>query len=297
MGKPFMLKGMVLDKLDHLQKVPIWKLVLVTVISALSAYSILRSLPRTWTDKEFQVSLVMAFYVCLAFGIGFVLKRSKIPMLALFGKPKEMFSLAYLVFVVLSLFLFTFGSFYLVHYALSFLAPDYVAEVISESAYVRKADSQHSLVFNILLFLVLVLIAPVFEEIVFRGIVLYRWKKSIGLGKAIVFSSLAFSILHFDLLGNFLFSIVMVVFVIRTQSLLVPVFCHAMNNLIGVSIEPFLEIIGKGDFRWTLEIFRQYVWTGMVCLVLAVPFILQFFRTNGKFLFGSGSNQRGIQNA
>lgn len=268
----------------QLEKVAFWKTALAVLASAFLAYFLLRLTSDSWTEKEIQVLLTMGFYLLLSVSVWMVLKNARIPLGVVLGAPAERFSLAYLFFAVCSLLLLTFGSFYLLHYALLFHFPDYVSSVISEGIYTRPSESHHYWGLNIAMLMVWTLLVPVVEEVVFRGLLFSRWRSKVGHFPALVLSSLAFSVLHFDLLGNFVFSLVMTVFLLRTGTFLIPIFCHALNNLVGMAIEPFLALVGYEDFRWTLDIFKANVWIGALCFVASLPFIFHFFRENRGIL-------------
>lgn len=80
------------------------------------------------------------------------------------------------------------------------------------------------------LFLYLVVAAPIFEEVLFRGIIIEKFSKKYTLGKALLFSGLLFSLAHVDFLGSLLFALLMGIFYIQTKSLLPPLILHLGNN-------------------------------------------------------------------
>ena len=79
-------------------------------------------------------------------------------------------------------------------------------------------------------FILAVIVAPLVEETIFRGILFSRLTAKWGMVRAMVVSSLAFGLLHFDPIGAFVFGIVACVLYVRTQSLIVPMVLHALNN-------------------------------------------------------------------
>jgi len=81
-----------------------------------------------------------------------------------------------------------------------------------------------------------VLVAPPVEELLFRGILLHRWSVKWGLRRAILFSSLAFAVLHAAPVGMFVFGCVMAVLYIRSRTLIVPIICHMLNNALGFAL-------------------------------------------------------------
>jgi membrane protease YdiL (CAAX protease family) len=81
-----------------------------------------------------------------------------------------------------------------------------------------------------------VLIAPLAEELMFRGYLLNVWMARIGMWRAIIFSTLLFGLLHWQ---NTLFAIplgfVLAVVYLRYDSLWPGILLHALYNLMGFS--------------------------------------------------------------
>jgi hypothetical protein len=87
------------------------------------------------------------------------------------------------------------------------------------------------------LFFIVIIIAPVFEEIVFRGILLPFMVRRTGFWPGIILISLIFGGMHVHLpsfLPLFLLSVVFSLAYARTQSLLVPIGMHAAFNAVTV---------------------------------------------------------------
>lgn len=83
-------------------------------------------------------------------------------------------------------------------------------------------------------FLTLAIAAPVLEEILMRGIVLDGLLKNYNPWKAIIWSSVLFGFIHFNLwqfVGAFTIGIVMGYLYWKTKSLLLCMFIHALNNV------------------------------------------------------------------
>lgn len=87
------------------------------------------------------------------------------------------------------------------------------------------------------LFLIAILIAPVFEEIVFRGILLPFMVRRAGFWPGILLGSVVFGGMHFHLPSFFPLFLLSAMFSLayaRTQSLLVPIGMHVLFN--GVTV-------------------------------------------------------------
>lgn len=101
----------------------------------------------------------------------------------------------------------------------------------------------------ILYFLAIVILSPIIEETLFRGIFLRRFDEGLdNLTLAILISSVLFGICHSfgGILGAILFGICAAILYIKSQNILVPIFAHFLNNLISFllalsGIENFIQ--------------------------------------------------------
>jgi uncharacterized protein len=180
-----------------------------------------------------------------------------------------------LVIVVL---IFSMGAFLLSFYALSFTAPTFVESVL-ESENLQIGAEESTSLYNILTVLVVVGVAPPAEEFIFRGVLLNRWAAKWGIRPALVLSSLVFGILHANVIGLFVFGLVMGLLYIRTRTLWVPIACHALNNAIALSLGLVPEN-ASNQAATVLEQLRSQWWMGSVLLILSAPVIIWFLRHN-----------------
>lgn len=169
-------------------------------------------------------------------------------------------------------------SMYLLYLPLSFLFPEFVQSWFIEfSAPTFWKSGDNYILASLLSLFTTVLIAPVLEEFIFRGILLTRWTAKWGVTKAILVSSIMFAVLHIDLIGGFCFSCVMAIFYVRTKSLFVPMCVHIANNGIACVIE-FLTMDLGDPTSETVPEFQESWWIGLVGLVISIPFVFQFWR-------------------
>ena len=95
------------------------------------------------------------------------------------------------------------------------------------------------------LFFMTVLIAPVVEEVIFRGYVFNGMAMRYGLRPAIIYSSLIFALIHFSLIQSpttFVISLIITIAYIKSgYRLSTAIFIHFVNNLIAFIITYYLE--------------------------------------------------------
>ena len=81
-------------------------------------------------------------------------------------------------------------------------------------------------------FLMVCLIGPVIEEVLFRGIIFQRMAKKWNIPRGIIFSSLFFAVLHFpyNITGAFAFGVILCIMYLKTSSLILPIIAHILAN-------------------------------------------------------------------
>jgi membrane protease YdiL (CAAX protease family) len=94
--------------------------------------------------------------------------------------------------------------------------------------------------------IVIGILAPVIEEIIFRGLVFDQLRKNIPLSLALIIQALLFGIAHLNLIQGlyaFLLGLLMGIALIRSRSLILPVAIHLGMNLSGVIISELQNLI------------------------------------------------------
>ena len=100
----------------------------------------------------------------------------------------------------------------------------------------KTFDSLQEYLHAVFVVLLLVVVAPIFEEIVFRGIFMTRWVVKWGYKRGIILSSLLFGVLHPGIIGPSVMGLILCCLYNRTKSLWVSVLFHVINNLIVVTL-------------------------------------------------------------
>jgi len=128
-------------------------------------------------------------------------------------------------------------------------------------------------------------IAPFVEEVIFRGIILNKLKKKIGMIKGLIFSSFLFGLFHFfngleGVIFTFILGFFLGIVYIRTGSLKVPTLMHFINNLIAIFVSLFLENV---SFNFTGN-FIVYSFVIFFSVISAI-YIFLFFVKYTKLVF------------
>ena len=166
------------------------------------------------------------------------------------------------------------GFTYLLFYPLSLVAPDLVQSWLLDTPSLLYWDDEGIyLPGNLAGIVMAIVFAPVLEEFIFRGYLLNRWTLRFGALPAMLLSSGLFAILHPDVLGAFVFAIIMSLLYMKTRSLLAPMVVHAANNIIAVILEWLDRSMLSGFEETTIADFQAYLWLGMICMVIGFPWL------------------------
>lgn len=143
------------------------------------------------------------------------------------------------------------------------LVIDPLSGIIPEPEGLMKA-LEEMMQYPVLAFFTIAIMAPVLEEILFRGIILDGYLKNYNPAKSIVISALLFALIHGNIaqgIGAFVMGIVVGVLYWRTQSLLLCIGLHFVNNFTAAlfivldpesiySTQTFRESIGDDTTYW-----------------------------------------------
>ena len=131
---------------------------------------------------------------------------------------------------------------------------------------------------NLLNFLTLVLVAPVVEEFIVRGILLTRWAVKWGTVRAVIVSSVIFALLHNNIIGMFCFACVLSIFYIRTKSLFIPMSIHITNNSIAWILAWLGTEFGESASHTTDVALHELWQIGLIGVVITIPCAIYFWR-------------------
>lgn len=118
-----------------------------------------------------------------------------------------------------------------------------------------------------------IMLAPIIEELVFRGVLFNRLKIRVGIVPAMIISSFLFGIGHDfgGITSAFLFGICMCILYLKTDNILVPMSVHFTNNLVATLLEltPLSYIIGQMPWIIPATIIS------LIATVLLIKYIVQ----------------------
>jgi uncharacterized protein len=178
------------------------------------------------------------------------------------------------------------GAFMWLGYVWHTLNPDSMRYLLDRmmrlQAALRPTDSVMPNLSRVLTFITLIIAAPLCEEVIFRGVLLQRWATKWNPPIALILTSLLFGALHVNIVGAGILGLIAGVLYFKTKSLWASVALHAMNNTIAsLSLVTPKNLAGAAnpDPAQIDKMFSQG-WTGVTCLVLALPWVIRFLWKN-----------------
>ncbi len=216
---------------------------------------------------------ILIFYILPITWIYFEYKKHRVAF-SLFINRNETFNLVQVLYITIMLCVFSYGYLILYMYSFAWITPTFIMNALREPI----MDTTGGYVYQVIM---VVFIAPIIGEFVFRGFLLQRFAAKWGTSIAIIVVAILFALLHVDFLGAIVFSVVLSIVYIRTNSLLMPIAIHMLNNafVIGAS---FLinkeEIMSFTDFSNYTTFFP-----GLIIFITGLNLVLIFLFVNRKY--------------
>ena len=230
------------------------------------------------TDPTVALIALNAFFGAVAVWIFWSFRSKGIDIRRLVGRLPENFNWFPVIGILLVNMVFSLGAAIVVLSAIA-SASEPVARSLQTEPVVSNAPNPASLIVSIATVAVL---APVLEELFFRGILINRWAVKWRPGTAIVASALLFGILHLIAIGGaFMFGTIAAVLYIRTRTLLVPMAMHVANNsLVTLAILALPTESGQATASTAGDVEGSALVFGLVLLALTAPILVWYLLRN-----------------
>lgn len=256
---------------DHLQLR--WLLVWVfawMLVTALSAEAISTWLGIASTDPLLSYVATIGLYVPIGLWMLVALPRRNIRWGRLIGDAPSPHALRLAVGIAITGLLLSIALLSLIYVRLSGPTP------LTDSRPAAAGETAYPHLVNALSIFALVILAPVVEEILFRGILLHRWAARWNPRAAMLYTSLLYGILHVEVIGEFIFALLLAKLYIKSRSLHAPIFCHMLSN--GFAVVSGLGVVSPTtqNAMTLLRILQDKPWIGLSCLALAFPLIIYY---------------------
>jgi membrane protease YdiL (CAAX protease family) len=188
----------------------------------------LSSLDSVWPDwdAEGQAFLVdplieLAWYLACAILLWLMSVRAGVNRLFHIGELPTRAELRRHVVLSLPPMLVSVAGAYVLYLPLSCVIPDFVSEWLLTVPPSLEWDEPGANAVSIGLSTIsLFVVAPIVEEVTFRGFLFNRWWNKYLLRLTITFSSVVFALVHADIVGSFVFAMILCLLFIKTGHLL-----------------------------------------------------------------------------
>lgn len=262
---------------DHIK---IRSLIFWIVLGLITATIIMGVLSSEFEAPLGDVTFMILFYAIIAIWIIWKFRSFNVDYKKVIGEFPPDYKWWYIAGIVALLIFFSLGTYWLIYYPLSFIAPLYVNGVLNETDFYTMSDTAFPFIYNLLVVLITVLIAPIVEEFLFRGVIMQRLAVKWGVTAGVLISSLIFGMLHADILGAFIFGIFMSLLYINTRTLLVPIACHLLNNALAFGLSFIGILLGESETATTVAQFQSDILSGLIPLLVSAPIVIYFIYKN-----------------
>ncbi len=208
----------------------------------------------------FEALIEIVFYAIPLVWMAVTFTRTELSLKKLVGTTKNQPTRLQYLLIFVSLVIFAIGCTQVIEYILSYIAPRSLSEHLKQLhkpfLYSTK-DSTYYIPLDIIKIVTAVIIAPVAEELVCRGLLLHRLTYKWNIKAAIIVSSVIFGAMHgYNAVGSFVFALMMCILYLKTKSLKVSIAFHMLNNLlvcvlamIGMLYLPARKMITIAEIR------------------------------------------------
>lgn len=127
----------------------------------------------------------------------------------------------------------------------------------------------------IIMILSVAVIAPIYEEVVFRGILLKGMANKINPTVALIVSALFFALMHMNIpqgINAFLLGIIIGSIYLNTGSIYLSIFAHFINNSVGMSISGVFQLISG---KYAILMHGTAFIVGSIILIVAYRWLKQ----------------------
>lgn len=258
------------DKISLLKIIFIY-IAIIIAIGTVSEVEVLKD--KSFLDENFWMTIVnstMLIYFILKF------KTKKDDYIDTFNsfklkvKYKEVLTLSIIDLVMV------FSSCAVVISIIYKINPKIVDSILSEPV------AKSSFISTIFLFTFTVLLAPIVEEIVFRGILLRRISFRLGIRNGIILSSIVFAILHpglghiFSFIGGVIFSLIY----LKYNNILISTVTHMCYNFLYFIATVFSMFFANQNASISNIQSNIYFFVGILGLVFSFRYLFKYIKVN-----------------
>lgn len=264
-----------MDKIfEHMKTrfILIWALISFAIMMLILPL-LFKEIPK---DVKLNITLIISIYVIPLFWMGLKFKRYNISFKTYLLKPSTV-SFRKIFAAAIMTMLFGLGMLMLIVILFSLILENLSIESTKELA------KTQSIWFIFMKVITLAFIAPICEEILFRGFIFSRFAYKFGIKKAIIFSSICFGVLHLNnVFGTTMFGVISCFIYLKTKSLFPSIMAHMINNMIVASRDIFSALQSTTTTNTPTEQpeSTSILLMSVLLIVIGLIWIILFIRKN-----------------
>jgi len=265
------------------REISLKKAVFVFVLSSIPFIALITWLNLSVQISKFNIELISLtiFYLLMAALIYYAFAKNKVRLATIF-KPLNHHTH---LLLVIPLIFFSIGSYWVILLICHSIEPtiaDWYFNYLDSTSFLATSSKTYFYQYVILFVLVAVLV-PIIEEIIFRGAFIERLAAKYSYKTALIASAIIFGLLHVDVLGAAMVGLVLGVIYLKTKSLTVPVLLHVLNNgLITLFMfldDQFLHLPAWGE---TVQYYVDYAFLGILLFLIGAVPLAMYLKKNWK---------------
>ena len=259
----------------------IFTFILFGIIGAITNYNSTRLGERIFIDSTLIIIL-------LIYG-----KANKNSICERFNDFKNKFNIKEIVLLYITLAVFSFGSSTVITAIIYKFNPQKAIKIMNENHY--DINNGLELIGAII---VIAILAPILEEIVFRRIIFKSFSRNIGIIFGAILSSIIFGALHLDSskAGAMIFGFIACILYEKYKNILIPMSIHMLNNTIAAisDIVDFFNGTLNKDIVSNINPTKDLI-IGSILLIIAT-IILGKYIYNNREIFKKKNKNKTISN-
>lgn len=221
--------------------------------------------------------LSLIIEVLLVFMMAFKLKLSKENVKRLYLDFRENINMREITWIILFIACLQIGSNNILVDLAYLISPDFANWFANDSAMVVNTITDYLIVFIMVVFL-----APFTEEIIFRNTIFKRLAKKFNVYIGLIVSSIIFCSVNFgtQMIGIFLVGIVNCVLYVKYENILIPMFIYFLDGIIGMIFIVLFDGFGTQTIILTSRDIIFYAVSGIGLFSVGMVFFVKFMKEN-----------------
>jgi uncharacterized protein len=257
-------------------------LLLMLVIMNIAAILLLGALGISGNNRLYIPLAYISSYIATCLWIWYRCARVDIDLKQVIGKPDRPVQWFRLLGLTIAALIFSVASMLVFLGLISYIFPNFVEQTLifiskNKSLSVSSGDN---LLYRILTFLTLVVVAPISEELIFRGLILNRWAQKWNLPRSVIATSLLFGFLHINPIGISMLGLLLALLYLKTKTLWAPIAVHSMNNFIVFCVTIITPDQPTATTSLSLQSLQSGFWVYLVMMGISLFFLGRFIRRN-----------------